>query len=220
MGMERRPTGRVPAASDKAPARPPAAHPITSRVPPPAPRPITSRIPPPAPTPALGKVIPPPKPTKTTTRIQQAIAGPKTGRLDRATSRVGTTSRPVPVQKKSNAMLFAGIGGGALLLIIVIAVAASGGPSPAREAAPSRAKAPVNVADLETEGMRKCDEGVVAVQRAYDINDKAGLQRGVQLITEGNQLLDRAYQLSNNKYDTTRYNQTLKMARSKLLELK
>ena len=68
--------------------------------------------------------------------------------------------------------------------------------------------------------MQKCEEGVVQIQRSYNSADKAGLQRGVALITEGNQMLDKANQMSGHTYDTKKFNETLKMARGKLLELK
>ena len=55
---------------------------------------------------------------------------------------------------------------------------------------------------------------------AYRSNDKDGLQKGVNLISEGNGLLDKANQLSGNGYDTKKYNDALYLARKKLMELR
>ena len=160
-----------------------------------------------------------------TTRVPantSAPAKPPSTRGGRAPGERQATTRSLPMQKKGNpALLWGGVGGGAFLLIILIAFAASGGPKkhpePSNKKAPAR---PVDVSQLENDGKTKCEEGVAAIQRAYPISDKAGLQRGVALITEGNGMLDRANQMSGNMYDTKKYNETLKMARGKLLELK
>ena len=130
------------------------------------------------------------------------------------------TSRGAASSKKSSLPIVLGAAGGALLLIILIAVAASGGTKKAAPASNPKGPKVVDVASLEADGMKKCEEGVVLIQRAYNIPDKAGLQRGVALITEGNQMLDRANQMSGHTYETKKFNETLKMARGKLLELK
>ena len=135
----------------------------------------------------------------------------------------GGTSRGVALApKKSNTpLIVVGAAGGALLLIIIIAVAASGSkPSPDASKSKKKGPEPVDVSTLERNGKAKCEEGVEIIQRAYSVSDKAALQRGIQLITEGNQLFDKAHQLSGNMYDTKKYNETLKMARGKVLELK
>ena len=80
--------------------------------------------------------------------------------------------------------------------------------------------APVDVSGYERDGLRKCDEGRDLILRSYDTNNKTGLQRGIALIQEGNSLLEKANSISNSKYDTRKYNQALKMARMKVLELK
>lgn len=203
-----RPTTRVPG-NVSAPSKAP-----TSRVPAVPPRPQTGKVPTAPPRPATGRVP---------AASSSAPAKKTTGRLPReAAGDRPATSRALPAPKQGNpALLWGGVGGGALLLIIVIAVAASGGSKRPGEASNKKASPkPVNVAQLEDDGKRLCDEGVFLIQKAYPVNDKAGLQRGVALITEGNGKLDQANQMSGNMYDTKKYNETLKMARGKLLELK
>jgi hypothetical protein len=97
---------------------------------------------------------------------------------------------------------------------------AAGGGKKTPAASNPKGSGPPDVTQLETQGMAKCEQGCEIIQRAYDAGDKAGLQRGITLITEGNAMLDQANQRSGNTYDTKKYNQTLKMARGKLLELK
>jgi len=199
-----RPTTRVPG-NVSAPSKAP-----TGRVPAAAP----------APRPATGKMPTAPAPRPATGRISQQK--PTTSRGVRAGGEHVGTARSAPSPRKGNpALLWGGVGGGALLLIIIIAIAASGGSKKPAEASNKKASPKaVNVADLEDGGHRKCDEGVFLIQKAYPVADKAGLQRGVALITEGNAMLDKANQMSGNMYDTKKYNETLKMARGKLLELK
>jgi hypothetical protein len=128
---------------------------------------------------------------------------------------------PAPPRKSNTPVLIGGVAGGVFLLILIIAVAASGSKRPPDASHPRKAAPkPVDVSELERKGMAKCEEGCTIIQRSYSSSDKAGLQRGIQLITEGNQLLDEAYQRSGNRYDTKKYNETLKMARGKVLELK
>ena len=150
-----------------------------------------------------------------TTRMPQQEA-PAPRSTTRSVPRRPSTSSP-----KSSLPLILGIAGGVLALVVVIAIAVGGsGKKKAEPTTKKAAPAAVDVSKLEADGMRKCEEGVVAIQRAFDIADKAGLQRGVALITEGNQMLDKANQLSGHTYDTKKYNETLKMARGKLLEMK
>ncbi len=209
MAIERRPAGRPapqkPSTQRVTPVSAPQKSP-TQRVTPVSPQKQT----------ATSRVSPVEAPRKSpTSRVPQR----GTGRAGRAEG--GATSRAIPVQKKNNTPLLIGAGiGGAVLLVIVIAVAASGGSKKAPAASNPRGPAPVDVGQLETQGMAKCEQGCEAIQRSYDAGDKAGLQRGINLITEGNAMLDRANQMSGNTYDTKKYNQTLKMARGKLLELK
>lgn len=184
----------------------------------------------------------PQRPQRPTTRVPQPAAGksptarqptvrPPTQRIHSApTTRMPTESSRGTSRgrygtgragaAKSSLPLVLGASAGAFVLILIIAVAASGGTKKAPPASNPKGPKVMDVAGMEEEGKRKCEEGVYAVQRAYDRADKAGLQRGVQLITEGNQLLDKAYQASGHMYDTKKYNETLKMARGKLLELK
>ncbi|HLF94318.1 MAG TPA: hypothetical protein VJB14_12725 [Planctomycetota bacterium] len=206
-----RPTTRVPG-QVSAPAKAPTGR-LPTVPPPQAARPATGKVPMAPPRPASGRVPTVSAPAKKSTG---------TSRSTRGGGEHSPTTRSIPAPQKGNPMLlWGGVGGGALLLIILIAVAASGGSKRQVEASTKKA-APkaVNVAELEDDGKRKCEEGVVAIQRAYPANDKAGLQRGVALITEGNAMLDKANQMSGNMYDTKKYNETLKMARGKLLELK
>jgi len=87
--------------------------------------------------------------------------------------------------------------------------------------------------DLEKEGLSKCEEGmklfhtteaVMTAKTAASDDEKKklreDLQKVVKLITEGMNLFDRSYQVSGHSFDTTRYGQTLKISRGKLLELK
>jgi hypothetical protein len=195
----KRPATQVPQRrSTHVPAPQPGKSP-TSRQP--AVRPGTSRQP---------AVKPPTVHTSPTTRMPQ----------ERATTRsVPRSSRSV-AGKKSQLPLILGVAGGGLLLIIILAVALSGTKKPVEASNPKPPVQKVDVSTLERDGMRKCEEGVVQVQRSYNSADKAGLQRGVALITEGNQMLDQANQMSGHTYDTKKFNETLKMARGKLLELK
>ncbi len=136
------------------------------------------------------------------------------------------SARFAPPAKKSNKGLIIGgsIGGGVLLLIIIIAAASSGGGKKpeARKAAP-RARA-VNYDEMEREGLRKCDEGLRCVQSSEAFrNDpssmRAELEKGKNLITEGIALLDQVNQKTQRMFDTQRYGQALKLARTKLMEM-
>jgi hypothetical protein len=148
-------------------------------------------------------------------------------RTTRSVPRAGTERRRHPVgsgSRSNTGLIIGGAAGGFVLVVAIIALAATGGarkPPPAASAA----KAPQSAAELEEAGIRKCDEGLHLIQRnEFSTSDKVtlrqDLQRGVELITEGTQLLDRANRISNNKYDTTKYGQAMKLARGKLLELK
>lgn len=152
--------------------------------------------------------------------VTQIHKSPTTRMPQEPAPRLTTRSPRAVAAKKSSLPLILGVAGGALVLIIVIAVAASGGSAPAKAAPKKAAPAGVDVSSLENDGMKKCEEGLVLIQRSYDKSDKAGLQRGVALITEGNSLLDKANQLSGHTYDTKRFNEAFKMARNKILELK
>lgn len=132
-----------------------------------------------------------------------------------ATSRAGLRSLP----KKNQTPLILGLcGGGAFLLILVIVVATSGSTPEKRSKA--KGKAPVDVSQLERDGLAKCEEGRRLILRAYDANDKSGLERGMGLITAGNTLLEEANRRSGNMYDTKAFNQAFQLARKKVLELK
>ena len=161
---------------------------------------------------------------------RKPVTARKTTRVDRP----GGTSRGIPVRKKSNkALLFGGIGGGVLLLIIIIAVAVSSGSK--KEPVTPKAKAaggrPVDVAGLEREGERKCEEGLGVVQKSEALMSgktlsagestqlKNDLQRAITLISDGMSMFDEANGKSGHMYDTTRYTNALKAARMKLGEL-
>ncbi len=167
--------------------------------------------------PRLNPGSPPPPLEHPSTRILQK-AGIKTGRMERNLS-----SRPIPVQSRppSPALIVAGIVGSLFFVVLIVAVAGSGG-SDRRYAASNKAEeqAPVEASDLEREGLAKCEQGRDLIRRCYDIGDRVGLQRGVNLIIEGNTMLERVNQMTGRKFDTLKYNQALKMARTKLMELK
>jgi hypothetical protein len=87
--------------------------------------------------------------------------------------------------------------------------------------------------DLEKEAQDFCDQGLRIIQSTETqmvdgakLSDedkkklKAELEKGVKLITDGMNLFDRSYQVSEHLFDTNKYGQALKMTRSKLLELK
>jgi hypothetical protein len=183
-------------AIERRPVRP------TTRVPGPAPRPATSRVPSVAP---------------------QKISAPS----KKATGRVGRADRPptrgVAVAPKNNTPLIIGGVVGGVALLAILAVAMSGGEK--KHSEPAAVKRSVNekpdVSQLEREGLLKCNQGVKLIKDAMGSNDKAGLERGVALISEGNGLLDKANTLGNTGgYDTKEVNQTLILARKKLQELR
>ena len=149
--------------------------------------------------------------------IKRRPARPATARLPQRST--GRTSLVLPTRKNNTPLIIGGVAGGALLLILFI-WAASGSTSSRPDASNTRAPAPVDVSGYERDGLRKCEEGRALILRSYDTNNKTGLQRGIIMIHEGNSLLEKANRISDNKYDTRKYNQALKMARMKVLELK
>jgi hypothetical protein len=182
-------------------------------------RPTTARAnPAKAPTQRVAPVAPQQKATARVQAVQKPSGQRPTTRTPR-TDRQPT--RSVPTARKGNTGLVIGASvGGFVLLIVIIAVAMSGGKRPADASHRKSGPAPVDVTQLEAQGMQKCEEGCAIIQRAYGTSNKSELQKGIALITAGNELLDKANQMSGNKYDTKRFNETLKMARGKVLELK
>ncbi len=87
-------------------------------------------------------------------------------------------------------------------------------------------------ADLEKEGHLFCEDGYKLIRscesrmtgRALSDDEKRllreDLQKGVALITDGMNLLDRSYQVSGNKFDVSKYGQARKLANNKLGELR
>jgi len=153
-----------------------------------------------------------------TTRVLQK-AGIKTGRVER-----NLTSRSIPKQSRPPNPMFivGGIVGTLFLMVLIIVAAASSGASGRRNPASNDKKKaePVEPATLEREAMAKCEEGRTLIQKSYILGDRAGLQRGVNLIIEGNTALERVNQMTGKKFDTRPFNEALKMARVKLGELK
>ncbi len=217
-------------ATERRPPRP------STRVPQPAPRPPTSKLPmrdlPPSVI-KLSQPAPASSPPKTSSRpITRAMSR---GQAPGTSRRESNPTRSFQAPKKSNLpLILGGAGGGLLVLVIVIAAAASGGsPKPRAASNPAPAGRPVDVSGLETQGMQKCDEGLVIVQRCDGLMRKAELsagekaqlkaelERGKALLDVGMGMLDEANQKTQyqNKYDTTKYGQTLKLIRGKLLEL-
>lgn len=217
-------------ATERRPSRPP-----TTRMPQqPAARPPTAKVPMRDLPPSMIKLSPPEPPPKTATRpITRSM--PR-GQVPRTARSEAHSTRSFASPKKSNLpLILGGVGGGVLVLVVVIAVAASGGSSKARPASNPRPAEgrPVDVSGLETQGMRKCDEGLLAIQRCDSLMRKADLsvgeksqlrgelERGKTLLVSGMDMLDEANQKTQgqNKYNTTQYVQALKLARSKLLEI-
>lgn len=87
-------------------------------------------------------------------------------------------------------------------------------------------------ADLEKEANAACEKGhkiILETQALMDGRTLAdadkkklieALESGKKLIETGMNLFDRSYQVSENRFDTNKYGQALKMVRGKLLELK
>lgn len=87
--------------------------------------------------------------------------------------------------------------------------------------------------DLEKEGQASCDEGLKIIKsteaQITDTNKLSDgeksklledLRKGVKLIQEGFGLFDRSYEVSDRRFETTQYQEALKVARPKILELK
>lgn len=87
--------------------------------------------------------------------------------------------------------------------------------------------------DLEREGLANCDNGLKIIQSTTEMMSgktvltdddkkklKEDLQKAVNLIGEGMELYDRSNQVSGHTFETNKYGQAMKLARSKILELK
>ena len=87
--------------------------------------------------------------------------------------------------------------------------------------------------DLEKEGQLACDEGLKVIKsteaQISDVSklsdeEKAklleSLRRGQKLIQEGMGQFDRSYEVSDRRFETTPYQEALKIARLKIPELK
>ncbi len=86
--------------------------------------------------------------------------------------------------------------------------------------------------DIESEGKRKCEEGLSTIRSSearmgstmLDEEQKRTLReelvRGKKLIEEGLNLLERSHEASGHRFDTTAYGQARKAASMKILELK
>ncbi len=86
---------------------------------------------------------------------------------------------------------------------------------------------------LEKEGQRYCDDGLAVIKatqgRISDtskLNDAERkslhdeLKKGVDLIRNGMSLFDRSYEVSGNRFETSQYQEAMKVARPIMLELK
>jgi hypothetical protein len=146
-----------------------------------------------------------------------------------------SSSRPVPkAAPKSNTTMMIAIGAGVVVVLGIAAFALSGDSkkheTPAPKAA-SKPKAPVDVRGLETEGMKKCDQGLAIIKKcapqmsstslspSEKTRLKADLEQGTGLIKDGMGMLDEAYRKTGNTYPVTEYNEAKKAARMKLGEL-
>lgn len=86
--------------------------------------------------------------------------------------------------------------------------------------------------DVESEGRRKCDEGLSIIKSSESLMENSmideaqkrtlreELLRGKKLIEEGLNLLERSHLVSGHRFDTTAYGQARKAASMKILELK
>jgi hypothetical protein len=145
-------------------------------------------------------------------------------------------SRPVPktAAPKSNTTMMIAIGAGVVVVLGIAAFAMSGDSKKPETSAPkatSKSKAPIDVRGLETEGMKKCDQGLAIIKRcapqmsSTSLSDsektrlKSDLEQGTGLIKDGMAMLDEAYRKSGNTYPVTEYNEAKKAARMKLGEL-
>ncbi len=175
------------------------------------------------------RLTPPSSNTQPKTRPMPAAEGPTTRVLQKAGIKSprperNLTSRSIPKQSKppSPALLVAGIVGTLLLMIVIIAAAAGSGVSIHRGRASNTEKvaSKEEPATLEREALADCEKGRDLILRSYNTGDRTGLQRGVDLIIKGNTALERVNQMTGRKFDTRPYNEALKMARQKLMELK
>ena len=147
-----------------------------------------------------------------------------------------SSSRPVPkAAPKSNTTMMIAIGAGVVVVLGIAAFAMSGDskkPEPAAPKAASKAKAPVDVRGLETEGMKKCDEGLKLITKHSDLMAaatltdsqkstlKGDLEQGRKLISDGMSLLTQANEKSGNQYNTNQYQEALIIARRKLMMIR
>lgn len=188
-----------------------------SGAPPPAPR---IRGNPPASPPATRSIAKVPQP-----RLTPKSEAPPTV-PERKISRVEPrhfTSRSIPKASSSPHPLFlvGGILGVLFLALLIVAVGVSGSSGRKyRPPAGPKEGTPQEPSILEREALTKCEEGRTLILRSYDIGDRAGLQKGMNLIIEGNTALERVNQMTGKKFDTRPYNEALKMARGKLGELR
>ena len=87
--------------------------------------------------------------------------------------------------------------------------------------------------DLEKEGQASCDEGLKVIRSTeVQVSDTGklseaeksklleDLRKGTKLIQDGFGLLDRSFEVSGRRFETTQYQEALKVARPKILELK
>ena len=126
-----------------------------------------------------------------------------------------TSAPPNPV------FLVGGILGILFLALLIIAVAASS--SSGRKARPVQGQGEgpgKEPSVVEREALAKCEEGYTLILRSYPGGDRAGLQRGLDLVLEGMSGLERVNQSTGRKFDVKRYQEAQVMARRKLMELR
>lgn len=162
-----------------------------------------------------------------TGKTTRGLARPATGRVEAHGS-----GRAVAPAKSNLPLILAGVGGG-LFLLVLVGIFATGGSGKKAGGPPPKKTAPVsvNVAALERDGERKCEEGLALIQktegmmtgRTLSTSEKASLKseldKGLTLLRDGMNKLEEANAKSGRTYDVVKYNKAMKAARMKLGEL-
>lgn len=162
-----------------------------------------------------------------TGKTTRGVARPATGRVETHGS-----GRAVAPRKSGLPLILAGVGGGLFLLVLVVVFASgAGGKKPGGSKTKKAAAVSVDVSALERDGERKCEEGLVLIQKSEGMMTgrtlsatenarlKSDLERGVNLLRDGMNKLEEANAKSGRTYDVVKYNKAMKAARMKLGEL-
>ncbi len=189
-------------------------------------------------------------PRKSTRKIQRPPTGPQvrpsSAPRDGAPAGRPATARAVRSQPPSappdgskTPMIIAGAVGGVAVLLLIVFMASGGNEAPQPVVAKRPAPSPVSpktvdVSRLVQEGEKKCEEGYQIIRECQSMLERnrhsggdsselrAKLQRGMDLIKEGNGLLSEANDKSNGTqgFSDKKYIEALKLARGMIGELK